>query len=263
MGPTIGTSSYNPAFKRSRKETALGLGAPAVKMNLPQIDRETRQLVAELLSHGNNGHTAVEPSRLAARMALSLSASLCYGRQMSLEDPLTDEILSVEDAIHFLRSTTGNLQDYIPLFRRWPLNGNSRRARRLQVRRDAYVVKINQEANYKLEQGIRESCLYTKNYLSSHPLAQGELSAVLLSFLSGGLATTRNILLWCFTILAAQPEIQKTAYEAIRRVYPDDSRIFGSEVVEAEEVQYIRALLRECLRYVTCSSFVVVASLTG
>lgn len=147
MGPTIGTSSHNPAFKRSRKETALGLGAPAVKMNLPHIDRETWQLVTELLSHGNSGLTPVEPSRLAARMALSLSASLCYGRQMSLEDPLTDEILSVEDATHFLRSTTGNLQDYIPLFRRWPLYGNSQRARRLQVRRDAYVVKINHEAN--------------------------------------------------------------------------------------------------------------------
>lgn len=94
---------------------------------------------------------------------------------MSLEDPLADEILSVEDEIHFLRSTTGNLQDYIPLFRKWPLNGNSRRARRLQVRRDAYVVRINQEADYKLEKGIHESCLYTRNYLSAHPLAQGEL----------------------------------------------------------------------------------------
>ncbi|OJJ06726.1 hypothetical protein ASPVEDRAFT_33002 [Aspergillus versicolor CBS 583.65] len=87
-----------------------------------------------------------------------------------------------------------------------------------------------------------------KNYLSAHPLAQGELSVVLLSFLSGGLATTRNTLLWCFTILAAQLELQNTAYEAIRQLYPDDKQIFGSEVVEVEEVQYIRALLRECLR---------------
>lgn len=72
-------------------------------------------------------------------------------------------------------------------------------------------------------------------------------------FLSGGLATTRNTLLWCFTILAAQPEIQNTVYEAIRQIYPDDKQIFGSEVVEVEEVQYIRALLRKCLRYVICS----------
>lgn len=120
------------------------------------------------------------------------------------------------------------------------------------MRRDAYVVRISQEADYNLEQGIYENCLYTKNYLSSHQLAQSELSAVLLSFLSGALATTRNALLWCFTILAAQPEIQNTAYEAIRQVYPDDKQIFGSEAVEVEEIQYIRALLRECLRYVTC-----------
>lgn len=71
---------------------------------------------------------------------------------------------------------------------------------------------------------------------------------MLLTFLSGGLATASNTMHWSLTLLAARPEIQETAYKAIREVYPDNKQLFDSVYKDTEEVQYISALVRECLR---------------
>ena len=249
LGPTIGTAVYGDALKRGRKATSAELSKPAVKANLDKIDLETRHLLHELAVYGNEGESALEVSKLIKRLALSLSLSICYGRRMYLGDPLTQEIIQVEDEILRLRSMTDNIQDYLSLFRLWPFNGYYSKAVKLRVRRDKYVSTLNHEIQAKIQKNTHEECLYSKNEASPHPLPLDELSTVLLTFLSGGLATESSTIHWGLTLLAAQPKIQETAFKAIREVYPTNEQLFKAGLEDVEAIPYISALVREILRY--------------
>lgn len=72
---------------------------------------------------------------------------------------------------------------------------------------------------------------------------------ILVTLVSSGLATATNTVRWCMILLAARPELQERAYNAIRRVYPTDSEAFDSVMKDEEEVAYISALVKETLRY--------------
>lgn len=145
---------------------------------------------------------------------------------------------------------TDNLQDYISFFRAWPFNSYYSKAVGLRKRRDAYVLRLNQEIEAKLQAGTHQDCLYAKNMASAHPLPVKELSTVLLTFLSGGLATASSTIHWSLTLLATRPDIQDTAYKAIRKVYANDQQLFEACMVDREEIPYISALVRESLRFV-------------
>ncbi|KAJ6184687.1 Cytochrome P450 [Penicillium mononematosum] len=253
LGPTIGTAGYGDALKKGRKTTAAELSKPAVKANLDKIDLETRHLLQEILIYGSEGQNPMLVSKPIKRLTLSLSLSICYGRRVYLGDPLTHDIIDVEDEILKYRSMTDNLQDYISFFRVWPLNSYYSKAVELRKRRDAYVLKLNQEIEAKLQAGTHEDCLYAKNMASAHPLPVQELSTVLLTFLSGGLATASSTIHWSLTLLAKRPDIQDTAYKAIREVYANDEQLFEACLADKEDIPYISALVRESLRYYTPS----------
>lgn len=215
-----------------------------------KIDLETRHLLQELLIYGSEGQNPVLVSKPIKRLTLSLSLSICYGRRAYLGDPLTHDIIDVEDEILRFRSMTDNLQDYISLFRVWPLNSYYSKAVELRKRRDAYVLRLNQEIEAKLQAGCHQDCLYAKNMASAHPLPVKELSTVLLTFLSGGLATASSTIHWSLIFLATRPDIQDTAYKAIRKVYANDQQLFEACMLDMEEIPYISALVRESLRSV-------------
>jgi 3-hydroxyphenylacetate 6-hydroxylase len=237
-------------LKKGRKATAAELSKPAVKANLGTIDHETRHLLREVLMYGSNGQSPVLMSKVIKRLTLSLSLSICYGRRVVLGDTLTHEIIDVEDEILKLRSMTDNLQDFVTMLRLPPLNTYYKKAVELRKRRDAYVLRLNSEIEGKMQAGTHSDCLYVKNMISSHPLPVKELSTVLLTFLSGGLATASSTIHWALTLLGARPDIQKTAYEAIRKVYPTDEHVFEACMEDSEEIPYISALVREALRSV-------------
>ncbi|ATY63239.1 Cytochrome P450 [Cordyceps militaris] len=253
LGPTIGTAVYGDALKRGRKATAAELSKPAVKANLDKIDLETRHFIHEVLSYGSEGRTALQVSKLIKRLALSLSMSICYGRRMFSGDPLTQEIIEVEHEILKLRSMTDNLQDFLPVLRVWPLNRYRRGAERLCARRDAYVQQLNDEVKSKMRSGTNEPCLWAKNEAAAHPLPLTELSTVLLTFLSGGLATESNTIYWGLVLLATRPDIQQTALRHIQKAYPDVGQVFADGLRDTEDIPYISALVREILRFYTPS----------
>lgn len=106
--PTIGTSAAGRSTKRTRKTSAGELSKPAVKGNLAAFDRETLQLISDIASHCHAD--SIEISHLLDRIQLSLALTICYGKRMTLEDPLTAKIIEVEDILNRLRSTTGNIR---------------------------------------------------------------------------------------------------------------------------------------------------------
>lgn len=58
-----------------------------------------------------------------------------------------------------------------------------------------------------------------------------------------------NTVRWCLTLFAGRPELQEIAYGAIREAYPTDQQVFDAAYIDKEEILYLTALVRECLRY--------------
>ncbi|EFZ00660.1 Cytochrome P450 [Metarhizium robertsii ARSEF 23] len=248
LGTTIGASKFNTSLKRTRKEIASEGSKPAVRTHLADIDLETRHLLRDLMNRCDDGQTPVDMYMPVSRLGLSLMMTICYGRRMFLEDPLTTEIITVEDQLLGLRSPSGNYLDYLPLLRLFPFTPLARKAARLRDRRDAYVLGFKDEVEGKIENGTYSPCLYTKNYFSKNPLSSSQVSMILVTLVSSGLATATNTVRWCMILLAARPELQERAYSAIRRVYPTDSEAFDAVMKDEEEVVYISALVKETLR---------------
>ncbi|UNI14225.1 3-hydroxyphenylacetate 6-hydroxylase [Purpureocillium takamizusanense] len=248
LGTTIGASKLNSSLKHTRKEIASEGSKPALKTRLRDIDLETRHLMRDLVTHCDAGQTPVDMYMFISRLGLSLMMTLCYGRRMHLDDPLTAEIIDVEDQLLGLRSPSGNYLDYLPFLRKLPSTPLARRAASLRDRRDAYVLRLKEEVDEKITMGTYVPCLYTKNHFSPHPLSSSEVSMILVTLVSSGLATATNTVRWCMTLLATRPDLQDAAYKAIREVYPTDREAFEAIVKDEEEVPYISALVRETLR---------------
>lgn len=251
MGTTVGASKLNSSLKHTRKEIASEGSKPALKTHLGNIDRESRHLIRDLVANCGAGRVPVDLYMFISRLGLSLMMTLCYGRRMHLDDPLTAEIIDVEDQLLGLRSPSGNYLDYLPFLHRLPLTPLAQKAASLRDRRDAYVLRLKGEVEQKIMMGTHRPCLYTKNHFSAHPLSTSEVSMILVTLVSSGLATATNTVRWCMTLLATRPDLQEAAFNAIRKVYPTDREAFEAVMKDDEEVPYISALVRESLRYVS------------
>ena len=71
------------------------------------------------------------------------------------DNALFHEITAVEEEISRFRSTTGNLQDYIPLVRMNPFSFGTRRAGEMRARQDVYPSKLNRDLEERME---RKGC---------------------------------------------------------------------------------------------------------
>lgn len=229
---------------------AAELSKPAVTSNLANIDRESRIFLQDLLTYGNAGKDAIDFYMYITRISMSLSLTICYGRPTSLEDPIADEIIYVEDRILALRSPAMNYLDHIPFLRNIDPKGIHNFAAEIRDRQDAYCLQLNSEVEDKIKSGEYVNCLYTKNFHSENPMSQEELLMVLVTFLAGRLSTVVNTVRWCLTLFAGRPELQDIAYGAIREAYPTDQQVFDAAYIDKEEIPYLTALVHECLRYV-------------
>ncbi|KGQ01724.1 hypothetical protein PAAG_11576 [Paracoccidioides lutzii Pb01] len=143
-GTTIGTSPCNESLKRRRKGAASALNRPSVQSYVGHLDLETKDFVSELLKYGDSGKTPVDPMPAIQRLSLSLALTLNWGTRMtSQEEELFQEITEVEEAISKTRSTTGNLQDYIPFLRLNPFSRGSKMAAEMRDRRDKYLAYLD------------------------------------------------------------------------------------------------------------------------
>lgn len=272
-GTTIGTSPYSDSLKRRRKAAASALNRPSVAGYTGHLDVETRDFVAELASCGEAGAVAVDSMPMIQRLSLSLSVTLNWGvRGPSRRDGLFDEITHVEEEISRFRSTTGNLQDYVPLLRLNPLAGHSARAREMRDRRDGYLRELDEGLQERIDAGTHAPCIQANVILEDRAedkddtrrrLSKAELTSISLTMLSGGLDTITTNVAWFIALLARRPDIQEKAWLEIQRHLELQSRQQGPEqkadctlnpLCDAEDDQqcrYIVALVRESLRYYT------------
>ncbi|KAI8307481.1 Transcriptional activator protein acu-15 [Colletotrichum sp. SAR11_240] len=250
-GTTIGTSPYNESLKRRRKGAASALNLPAIKTYIPHLDLETKEFLKDALNYGKAGKLPVNPMPLVQRLSLSLAVTLNWGfRFPSHEDPLFKEIIDVEVNISRFRSVTDNLQDYIPLMRWNPFSAGTRAALGMRGRRDIYLSKLNNDLKEKVANGTYEPCIQANVMLDEEAkLNDVELVSISLTMLSAGFETFSTVTTWAIGFLAQHPEIQQKAFDAIKEVYDVNNPLCDAN--DDQSIPYIRALVRESLRYFT------------
>ncbi|KAF4635455.1 hypothetical protein G7Y89_g2638 [Cudoniella acicularis] len=250
-GTTIGTSPYSDSLKRRRKGAASALNRPSITTYIPHFDIESKDFVAELLRYGKAGAEPVDPMPMIQRLSLSLALTLNWGIRMdNQENALFDEITHVEDQISRFRSTTGNLQDYIPLLRLNPLNFGSKKAAEMRSRRDVYLKALNKGLEDRMEKGIHKPCIQANVILDKEAkLNNEELTSISLTMLSGGLDTITTLLQWSIALLAQRPDVQEKAWKEISKFYSVDQPL--CDALDDQKCSYVVALVRECLRYYT------------
>ncbi|ORY18378.1 cytochrome P450 [Clohesyomyces aquaticus] len=248
-GTTIGTSPFNDSLKRRRKGAASALNKPSIATYIDHLDVETRDFVKEGFEEGQAGKVGVDPMPMIQRLSLSLALTLNWGTRMgSRHDPMFEEITVVEEIISKFRSTTGNLQDYIPILRLNPLSGGSKKAKEMRNRRDVYLNRLNRDLDDRMEKGIHKPCIQANVILDKEAaLNKEELTSISLTMLSGGLDTITTLVQWSVALLAQRPDVQEKAIKAIREYYTDSEPLCDAQ--DDQQCQYIVALVRECLRY--------------
>ncbi|KAK7205062.1 3-hydroxyphenylacetate 6 hydroxylase [Myxozyma melibiosi] len=252
-GFTIGTSPYSDSLKRRRKAAASALNRPAVSSYSPHIDRETRHFIADAYKLGRGGEVGIYPLPLIQRLSLNLSLTLNWGERIeSIEDPLFKEITEVEEYVSKFRSTTGNLQDYIPLLRFNPFSRSTARARAMRARRDVYIKKFSAEHADRLRNdSLDTSCIQSKISTDTEAkLTEQELLSLSLTMVAGGLDTITTLVSWALPLLALRQDIQAKAYAEIRKMYPRPNQILCSSM-DDQKCLYVVALVRELLRMYT------------
>lgn len=250
-GTTIGTSPYSESLKRRRKGAASALNRPSVQTYVSHLDIETKDFCKELLEYGKAGKVAVDPMPMIQRLSLSLALTLNWGIRMdSQEDELFEEITHVEEEVSRFRSTTGNLQDYIPLIRLNPFNFGSSKAREMRDRRDVYLKALNKGLEERMANGTHKPCIQANIILDKETkLNNEELTSISLTMLSGGLDTITTLVAWSIAMLSKRLDIQEKALEAIEEFYNKENPLCDPQ--DDQKCEYIVALVRECLRYYT------------
>lgn len=212
------------------------------------LDVETKAFVEELLKYGEGGKTPVDPMPMIQRLSLSLALTLNWGvRVASQEENMFDEITQVEEEISKFRSTTGNLQDYVPLLRLNPFNSNSQKAKEMRDRRDKYLGSLNRELDDRMEKGTHKPCIQANVIQDKEAkLNSEELTSISLTMLSGGLDTVTTLVAWSICLLSRRPDIQDKATQAIRELHGDGNPMTDSG--DDQRCAYVAALVKECLR---------------
>lgn len=247
-GTTIGTSPFSDSLKRRRKGAASALNKPSVVTYIPHLDIETLAFVKEGLEEGAGGTKGVDPMPMIQRLSLSLALTLNWGTRMgSRENPMFEEICEVEEMISKFRSTTGNLQDYIPLLRLNPFSSGSARAKDMRNRRDVYLTKLNRDLDDRMEKGTHKPCIQANVIQDKEAsLNKEELTSISLTMLSGGLDTITTLVAWSIALLAQRPDVQKKAIAEIRKMHSEEDMLCDPE--DDMKCDYVMALVRECLR---------------
>jgi 3-hydroxyphenylacetate 6-hydroxylase len=183
------------------------------------------------------------------RLSLSLALTLNWGTRMEgQDDELFDEITHVEEEISKFRSTTGNLQDYIPILRLNPFNFQSAKARDMRNRRDKYLGKLNNDLNRRMANKTHKPCIQANVILDEDAkLNAEELTSISLTMLSGGLDTLTTQMAWFIGLLAQRPDIQEKAVKEISKFYSEKQPLCDAD--DDSQCGYIVALAKESLRY--------------
>lgn len=255
-GTTLGTSPWSESTKRRRKAVATAVNRPAVASYIPHLDRESRGFLSDALQYGDFGKQGVNPMPLFLRMNMSIGLTLHWGSRMESQNDLFHEIVHVEDTISNFRSTTGNLQDYVPLLRLNPWNTQSAMAKDMKIRRDRYMQILDSDLDARIAAGTNDPCIRGNVLVDEEAKLNAlELSSLNLTLLAAGLDTMNSAVSWGIAILASRQDIQCKTLGAIRETYSADQPL--CDAADDQGCAYLVAVIKEILRRVVTISHLI------
>lgn len=135
------------------------MNRPAVQSYMPIIDLESTVSIRELLNDSQGGKMDIDPIAYFQRYALNTSLTLNYGFRIKgdKDQPMLNEIYTVERLVSNFRSTSNNWQDYIALMRFWP--SKSHAANEARQRRDVYMAKLLDMLKERIDNGTDKPCI--------------------------------------------------------------------------------------------------------
>ncbi|KAF7594580.1 hypothetical protein BBP40_008847 [Aspergillus hancockii] len=252
---SIGTSPWDESCKLRRKVATGALNRPKVQSYEPIILHETREFIEELTQKSRTGETDIQFMPTVHRLALNLVLTLNYGTRVAntkdlKEDAFYAEIIEVEDEITRFRSPSKNLTNYIPLLRLLePLFWKKSAAHSTDIgqRRTAYNNALFEKLRTAIEDNTDIHCIQG-NVLrdpESRGLTSTEQLSISLSMMAGAHSMQPTIA-WAILFLAHRQDIQQRAFEKFQAYVG-----VGYTPSETQEVEYIRALVKELMRFYT------------
>ncbi|KAL1984146.1 hypothetical protein VTN96DRAFT_9451 [Rasamsonia emersonii] len=253
---SIGTSPWSESCKNRRKLAAAALNRHKVQSYEPIFLRESREFIQELLRESQDGARDVDFKPFVQRLSLNLVLTLNYGTRVAntkdlTGDPLYAEVIEVEREISTLRSTSKNLANYIPLLRiidpivSWlGFAKSAKYSAQIGQRRIAYNNELLRRLQEEVANNTDTPCLQSSVLRDpeSVSLTRNELLSISLSMMAGA-DSTQPTLAWAILLLAHRPDIQQKAYDAIQRA--------GDDASGTSEIDYLRALVKEIMRFYT------------
>ncbi|CCH42459.1 Cytochrome P450 2C25 [Wickerhamomyces ciferrii] len=264
QGFTIGTTPYGDSYKRKKKIVATTLNKKNVEKLSGLMDQECTNMfkrieVEKAIIDKCSKDKDIDLFKLLQGFVLRVSLYITYGYLVKVEHTdkckLFDEITHVENIIVRLRGHSSNLQDYLPILRFNPFGEKSQQANDFRDRRDTYMSKFINDLKLKMEKDEDYKDSIVSKSLRGHPdfptVTEAELKSVCLTMVSAGLDNTPLVLNHIVGHLS-QPEygerLQTIAINEILGHYGDLSTAYY-RCSEEIEIDYIKALLKEGLRY--------------
>jgi phenylacetate 2-hydroxylase len=218
---------------------------------MPIVDLETNHIVKDILKDSTaTDRDEINPRGYICRFALNTSLTLNYGLRIggTINDELLNEVVTVEREIGNLRSTSNNWRDYVPLLRLLP-NGDDK-AKEMRGRRDTYMTYLLAQLRNRIAEGTDKPCI-TGNILKDPEatLTEAEVKSLCITMVAGGLDTLPGNIIMTMGYWSSRhgQEIQRRAYDEIKKVYPDDDAY--EKCLEGEKIPYIVAMVKESLRF--------------
>lgn len=269
QGFTVGSTPAGELFRRKKKciSAQLSRGAVATDLVTSAIDTHSRLAMKSLLKHTFSGAvncrtvlSDVSMLRYAQHFVLGLAVEITYGYSLDCEgthSELAAEIIATENHIIRTRNLFLNFQDYLPMFRFWPLLWlHARSAKYWRDKRDKYMLELyggfarrllrnNERARAcMLGQIVTNTRLY-------NDISAAEIQSVCLTMVSAGLDNallTFNFIMGQFSYPKMGYFIQESLYHSLMQIYGDPV-IAWKNVCLNSECDYALAVVHEALRH--------------
>lgn len=269
QGFTVGTTPAGASFRRKKKCISAHLAASAVDSALitTALDTHSRLALRSVLSHCLSGAAncrtvlsdicMLEP---AQHFVLGLAVDITYGYTLDCKQrdaALAAEIVATENEIIRTRALFLNFQDYLPVFRYWPLSMfRSSSAEYWRDKRDRYMLELYggfarrlakndpAAARCMLGQIVGDATRY--RHLSAE-----EIQSVCLTMVSAGLDNillTYNHIMGLFSYPKQGYRIQERIYARLLDAYGDPASAWENVPLKTE-CTYALAVIHEALRH--------------
>lgn len=158
--------------------------------------------------------------------------------------------MHVEEELNYFRGSSASLQDYVPLWRLFLTK--SAQVIALRNRRDAYIMKFDQELRGRVRRGTHAPCIQANVMVDpGAKVSEEEVRSISLSMLSAGFETVGAPVAWSLvSSLRTRRSRTGRAKRSVRcmvKMYGEDQPLCDPQ--EDMRCEYVAALVKECLRY--------------